>query len=136
MMLFGCQQENETTNSNKLYSTKDVKESDVVDRHGEISHIDIFESFLENVLSGVKDEIQISVYTTEGDPIFHNLNYDGNKIQYTFDNSQDTYVGSGKGKESTSCSNIIRRNTENGVEYNLSECTSEVGNFFYFIVSK
>lgn len=135
MMLLGCQQENETSNPKKIYSTEDVKESDVVDRHGEISNIDIFETFIDHVRSGVKDEIRISVYTTEGDPIFHNLNYDVNKIQYTYDNSQDVYAGTGKGKESTSCSNIESRNTENGVEYYLTECTSEVGNSFYFRVS-
>lgn len=135
MMLLGCQQENETSKPKKLYSPDDVKKSDVVDRHGEISNIDIFETFIDNVWSGVKDEIRISVFTTEGDPIFYNLNYDGNKIQYTFDNSQDAYAGSAKGKESTFCSNIESRNNENGVEYYLTECSSEVGNSFYFRVS-
>jgi hypothetical protein len=76
------------------------------------------------------------MYTIEGAPIFYNLNYAGNKIQYTYDNSQDGYAGTGKGIESTSCSNIESRNTENGVEYHLSECSSEIGNTFYFRVSE
>ncbi|QPQ33119.1 DUF4362 domain-containing protein [Lysinibacillus sp. JNUCC 51] len=47
-----------------------------------MSNLDRFESFIENVESGVKDEIRISMYTIEEDPIFYNLNYNGNKIQY------------------------------------------------------
>lgn len=47
MMLLGCQQEHETSNPKKLYSTEDVKESDVLDCHGEISNIDIFETFID-----------------------------------------------------------------------------------------
>lgn len=133
-MLLGCQQENGTNNPTKPYSSENPIESDVVDRHGEISNIDKFKSFIENVEGGVKDEIRITVYTTEGDPIFYYLNYDGNKIQYTYDNSQDGYAGTGKGIESTSCSNIESRYTENGVEYYLSQCSSEVGNSFYFRV--
>lgn len=72
------------------------------------------------------------MYTHEGDPIFYNLNYDGNKIQYTHDDSQDGFAGSGKGIKSTSCSNIGSRNTKDGVEYYLSGCSLEVGNTFNF----
>jgi hypothetical protein len=139
MVLLGCQQESEseTNNPKKPYSSEEaIENGDVVNRHGEISNLDKFENFIENVESGAKDEIRITMYTTEGDPIFYNLNYDGNKIQYTYDNSQDGYSGSGKGIESTSCFNLESRNTENGVEYQLSECSSEIGNTFYFRVSE
>ncbi|WP_053178221.1 DUF4362 domain-containing protein [Peribacillus loiseleuriae] len=131
------QQNSEINNPKKPYDSEEaIENGDVVNRHGEISNLDKFENFIKNVESGTKDEIRITMYTIEGDPIFYNLNYDGNKIQYTYDDSQDGYAGSGKGIKSTSCSNIESRNTENGVEYHLSECSSEVGNTFYFQVSE
>ncbi|WP_236690836.1 DUF4362 domain-containing protein [Lysinibacillus xylanilyticus] len=137
IVLLGCQQESEINNPKKSYSSEEaIENGDVVNLHGEISNLDRFESFIENVEKGAKDEIRITMYTIEGDPIFYNLNYNGNKIQYTYDNSQDGYAGTGKGIESTSCSNIESRNTENGVEYYLSECSSEVGNSFNFRVSE
>lgn len=136
-VILGCQQESEINNPKKSYSSEEaIENGDVVNIHGKISNLDRFESFIENVENGAKDEIRITMYTIEGDPIFYNLNYNGNKIQYTYDNSQDGYAGTGKGIESTSCSNIESRNTENGVEYYLSECSSEVGNSFNFRVSE
>jgi len=135
IVLLGCQQESEI--KEKSYSSEEaIENGDVVNLHGEISNLDRFESFIENVENGAKDEIRITMYTIEGDPIFYNLNYNGNKIQFTYDNSQDGYAGTGKGIESTSCSNIESRNTDNGVEYYLSECSSEVGNSFNFRVSE
>jgi hypothetical protein len=137
MFLFGCQQETEANNPKKPYHSEEaIENGDVVNLHGEISNLDNFENFIESVESGIKDEIRVTNYTTEGDPIFYNLNYDGNKIHYTFDNSQDGYAGSGKGVKSTSCSNIETRNNDEGVEYYLSGCSSEVGNSFYFRVSE
>ncbi|WP_028391018.1 DUF4362 domain-containing protein [Bacillus cihuensis] len=137
IVLLGCQQENGIDNPKKPYSSEEaIENGDVVDLHGEISNLNEFENFIENVKDSAKDQIRLTMYTIEGDPIFYNLNYDGNKIQFTYDNSQDGYAGSGKGIKSTSCSNIDSRNTENGVEYNLSECSSEVGNTFNFLVTE
>ncbi len=131
--LLGCQQNSESNNPKKPYDSEEaIENGDVVNRHGEISNLEKFENFIKNVESGAKDKIRITMYTHEGDPIFDNLNYDGNKIQYTHDDSQDGYAGSEKGIKSTSCSNIESRNNEDGVEYYLSECSSEVGNTFNF----
>jgi hypothetical protein len=126
-----------SSNPKKPYNSETAKENgDVVNIHGKISNLDKFENFIKNVESGIKDKIRITIYTVEGDPIFYNLNYDGNQIQYTFDNSQDGDRGSDIGINSASCSDIGTKNTENGVEYHLSGCSSEVGNTFNFLVSK
>ncbi len=133
--LLGCQQNSENNNPKKPYDSEEaIENGDVVNLHGEISNLDKLKNFVKNVESGVKDEIRITMYTHEGDPIFDKLDHDGNKIQYTHDDTQDGYAGSGKGIKSTSCSNIESRNTEDGVEYYLSECSSEVGNTFNFLI--
>ncbi|WP_442594846.1 DUF4362 domain-containing protein [Neobacillus sp. D3-1R] len=137
MFLFGCQQETNTNNLKKPYDSEEAKKNgDVVNSHGKISHLDKFENFIENVENGIKDKIRITMFTIEGAPIFYNLIYDGNKIQYTYDNTQDGYAGSGKGIKSTSCSNIEKRNNDEEVGYYLSGCSSEVGDTFYFRVSE
>jgi hypothetical protein len=125
LMLFGCQQKNVT-------SEEAIKRGDIVNVHGEITHLEKFNQFLQNVHDGIKDKVRITSYTTEGDPIFYDLDYNGKKVNYTYDDSQDSYGGSGV--QSTSCSDIVSSNVENGVEYNLSNCSSDVGNTFYFRV--
>lgn len=111
-----------------------IKNGDIVNLHGKISNLDKFERFIANVESGKKDEIRIAMYTIEGDPIFYNLNYNGVKIKYTYDNSQDAHGGSDKGKRSTSCTKIQKEIVEQGIKYNLSECSSDVGKTFNFDV--
>ncbi|WP_223701096.1 DUF4362 domain-containing protein [Sutcliffiella deserti] len=137
LFLFGCQQEQviEVKNPKTPYHSEEaIENGDVVDLHGEISNLDRFEDFVESVENGVKDGIRITIYTDEGDPIYNNLDYDGNKIQYTYDNSQDGFAGSGQGVRSTFCSGIKAKENEDGVEYRLSGCSSDVGDTFYFVV--
>lgn len=120
-------------NPNKPYRSEDaIKNGDVVNLRGNVQNIERFESFLANVEAKEKDEIRITSYTIEGDPIFDTLNFNGEKIIYTYDDSQDAYAGSDKGQQSSICSNIEKENTDKGVVYLLSGCSSEVGNAFYF----
>jgi len=126
-----------TDNPKKPYRSEEaITNGDVVNLQGKISNLDKFERFVANVESGKKDKIRITMYTDEGDPIFRNLDYNGEKIQYTYDNSQDAFAGSDKGKQSTTCSKIEKKDIDKGVEYRLSGCSSEVGNTFYFRVEK
>jgi hypothetical protein len=133
MILFGCQQKSTTDNPKKPYHSKEaIKNGDILDDHGKISNLDKFKQFMKNVNNGVKDKVRITSYTKEGDPIFYNLDYNGKKIKYTYDDSQDSYGGSGE--ESATCSDMESINNENGVEYHLSKCSSDVGNTFIFRV--
>jgi hypothetical protein len=113
-----------------------VKNGDVVNLHGKIHNLDRFERFASHVENEEEDQIRITSYTDEGDPVFYHLVYDGEKIQYTFDNSQDAFAGSERGKQSTTCSKLEKRDTDRGVEYRLSGCASKVGETFYFRVEK
>ena len=135
MALLGCNQETESSNPKKPYHSEEaIKNGDIVNFHGEISNIDRFEQFLENLKNDTKDEIRMTSYTEEGDPVFYNLTFDGYKIQYTYDDSQDGFAGSNKGVKSTSCSNIETQHTEMRALYVLSGCSSDIGNTFYLPV--
>ncbi|WHY66813.1 DUF4362 domain-containing protein [Neobacillus sp. SuZ13] len=130
MLLIGCQQ---SDNPKKPYRSEEaIKNGDIVNAHGKISNLEKFNLFIEHVNKGVKDKVRITSYTIEGDPIFYNLDYNGKEIKYTYDASQDSYGASGK--QSATCSDIVSSNNENGVEYHLSKCSSDVGNTFNFQV--
>jgi hypothetical protein len=135
MNLIGCQQNNSTKNPSKPYlPEKAIKNGDIVNVHGKISNLEKFLQFVKNVNNGVKDKVRITSYTTEGDPIFDNLDFNGKNIKYTYDNSQDSF-GRPEIKSDT-CSEIGSTNTVNGVEYHLSKCSSNVGKTFIFSVPK
>jgi hypothetical protein len=126
MILVGCQQK-------RPYDPAEaIKNGDVVNDHGEIGNLDKFKQFIKNVNNGVKDKIRITSYTTEGDPIFDSLDYNGKEIKYTYDDSQDKYGGSGI--KSATCSDLEKTNNENRVEYYLSKCSSDIGHTFIFRV--
>ncbi|AZN41533.1 DUF4362 domain-containing protein [Paenibacillus albus] len=80
--------------------------------------------------------MRITQYTIEGSPIFYEFSFNGNTIEYTYDNSMDGYTGQGKGRRSTSCSGISKKQVNLAVadkKYVLVGCSSEViGNTFYF----
>ena len=112
-----------------------VKDNDVVfSNDGEISNLDKLEEFIKNIEDGDEDKVRIVRYTIEGDPIFNTLDYNGENIKYTYDDSQDEYAGSNKGEKSTTCANLESRKTKDGVEYHLSDCSSDFGNYFDFQV--
>lgn len=47
----------------------------------------------------MRNKVRIVNYTDEGDPIFQTLDYDGININYLFDDSNDKFGGSHKGKK-------------------------------------
>ncbi|HHW36420.1 MAG TPA: DUF4362 domain-containing protein [Bacillales bacterium] len=141
IVFVGCQKDSdnmnieEEINPKKPYRSGDaIKNGDIVNLHGKVENIKRFESFLANVEAKDKDQIRITSYTIEGDPIFDTLDFSGEEISYTYDNSQDAFAGSDKGEQSTICSKIEKEKTDDGVIYRLSGCSSEVGNAFYFHV--
>lgn len=144
IILFGCQQENvdpepteieETfTNPKAPYPPEDaVENGDVVQTFGVIHNLDKFESFLKAVEAGNKNEIRITTYTIEGDPIFYNLYFDEKNIQYGYDNTQDKF-GISEESGQTYCLSIATKESEEGLEYFLNGCASEIGKTFSFVI--
>ncbi|WP_349288078.1 DUF4362 domain-containing protein [Pseudoalteromonas sp. BZP1] len=99
-------------------------DSDIVVGLGsEITNLNTFEIFLDNVKQGKEDNIRIVSYTDEGDPIIKDVNYDGTSIYAETDFTRDKFGTSRV--ESISCNSIDSKVTvtpEKSEEYFLSEC--------------
>ncbi|MGN7760291.1 DUF4362 domain-containing protein [Paenibacillus sp. 22594] len=94
-----------------------------------------FQKFLNNLDSRRADSIRITAYTDEGDPIFKDLQYDGDKISYRVDNSNDAYGGKDKGIRRDTCSEIVREEGSGGeIFYTLSGCNENDPEISYFLV--
>ena len=110
---------------NGAYSAEEaIKRGDVVYQN-EVDNLEKFEQFLVNLSAKREDSIRVIGYTHEGDPIFHDLQFDGKVIQYTYDNSKDEYAGNDKGIEKDVCTEIIEKENEQGeVEFLISGCSA------------
>ncbi|MGM0828778.1 MAG: DUF4362 domain-containing protein [Bacillota bacterium] len=97
-------------------------ETDVVNIHGNIENMERFEEFYKNVGDDVEDRIRIVSYTEEGDPILHDLEYDGNVLYSVRDSRRDTF-GSGEIVE-MSCENIeyVQKGETADNLYMLTDC--------------
>lgn len=106
---------------------------DVVNVHGKMYNLDKWKLFMKNLDLGVPDQVRITQYTVEGDPIFYELVYDGTEvITYTYDNSKDGF-GSDAGRPSTMCRGIeLEENKELGSNYILIGCDNETSSTFWF----
>lgn len=114
-----------------LIACNPIEDSDIVIEQKEITaNLDKFEAFIGNLENGKEDSIRIVYSTTEGDPIFETLDYNGRTITYTYDNSHDEYGGTNKGTQSGTCENLESERSETGRIYRLSGCSSEVGKYF------
>ncbi|MCM3663704.1 DUF4362 domain-containing protein [Mesobacillus subterraneus] len=95
-------------------------DEDIVDTHDEITNLGKFMEFVKNVNQGKEDQIRVVRYTIEGDPMLHDLEYDGEIITSTTDTTRDQF---GKGSVSTAtCKSITVKETDEGTYYNLSGC--------------
>ncbi len=123
LLIAGCQNtDNSTNHTQELKDVPDYIPSseDVVDMHGEIENMERFEEFLNNVEQGQRDNIRVVRYTTEGDPMLHDLEYKGEVIKSTSDPRRDKF-GGGSINTSTCTSVEVVEHTER-TEYILDGC--------------
>ncbi|WP_066174477.1 DUF4362 domain-containing protein [Bacillus marinisedimentorum] len=119
-IIAGCQPD-ESTTAQKPSLEYNQSPSDIVDMQGEITNMDTFFTFLENVSEGKKDKIRVVRYMEEGDPMLHDLDYDGKAIISTTDTRRDTY---GSGKITTaSCESVTTEETAERTDYILTGCS-------------
>lgn len=122
-------------NSKPYNSDTAIKNGDIVNLHGNIKNSERLEEFHQNNLLGSEDKIRITQFTIEGDPIFYDLDFNGEVISFRYDNSKDKF-----GTTSirlTTCRTLTKTNTQNGYEYGLEGCygqNEEIGNNFKFEV--
>jgi hypothetical protein len=93
---------------------------DVVNRYVEVENIKRLQQFYDNVKNGKKDTIRVVNYTIEGDPLLHDLEYDGEVIKSTFDTRRDKF-GEGSISYGT-CTSIVIAETTEKKEYLLDGC--------------
>ncbi|OXL83990.1 hypothetical protein BCV73_13475 [Paenibacillus sp. SSG-1] len=112
---------------------KAAANGDIVNLHGKMYNLEKWKLFLGNLDMGVPNQVRITQYTDEGDPIFYELVYDGAEaIVYTYDNSRDGF-GSDAGRPSTVCRGIeLEKNKEYGSHYKLTGCDNETSDTFWF----
>ncbi|MEL3972041.1 DUF4362 domain-containing protein [Rossellomorea oryzaecorticis] len=99
-------------------------ETDIVDTHGNVENLERFGDFYENVQNGKKDNIRIVFYTEEGDPILHDIRFDGKVFKSVMDTRRDKF-GDGKVQNFT-CKNIEYTNGEMADNvYRLIDCGND-----------
>lgn len=70
---------------------KAVKNGDVVMWAGGLSNVDKFHSFIKDVENKQPGKIRITAYSKEGYPEIFDINFDGNIIKCTTDNTRNLY---------------------------------------------
>ena len=123
----GCSQ-------NKSYGSEEaIKKGDVVFTH-KVFNVERFEEFKNNLANNKEDTIRVTGYTTEGDPIFQDLQFDGELIHYSHDNSNDAFGGKDKGIETDVCTKIIEEEIVKGeLDYLITGCSKNPDDQYFLI---
>ncbi|MBU9720371.1 MULTISPECIES: DUF4362 domain-containing protein [Bacillaceae] len=134
LVLIGCDSQSGFEGTG--YTREDaIKNGDVVPYDNGISNLDVFESFIDNMNVGIKDNMRITEFTLEAGAIFHDLSYDGRQIIYKYDNRGDGYAGT-PGLQVSYCSDFIVNGSEYRSEYSLTGCSNSSGDMFEFITTQ
>ncbi len=100
------------------YTMEEAKENgDIIVQKG-VENSDRFESFLNKSKQGKSDQIRITAYTTEGDPIV----YDGKTYQYSSDASRDQFGSTDDDRKNEVCQQLDKTIVKQEAIYTLSKC--------------
>jgi metal-dependent hydrolase (beta-lactamase superfamily II) len=115
------------------YSRKEaIEKGDII--WGIKNHnIERFHEFLRNTSNKKEDKIRITSYSKEGDPIFKDLVFDGEKYHYTYDNSHDWYGGRDKGIYKDICSKILVKEMSDPI-FVLNGCSKQLDTIEYSLM--
>ncbi|GGF92713.1 DUF4362 domain-containing protein [Paenibacillus aceti] len=115
----------------KLYFLQAKKQGYVVAGPPGLANVDKLEKFYEEYLNQISSTVALAHYTDEGDPIYVDLEFNGEEILYTYDNSWDGFGGQNKGVRKTTCTQMNKRTgprgDRNGTEYYLTSCKEDIG---------
>lgn len=116
LIVSGCQ-----SSDSPPKQTKPGK-NEVVESHGRLENFQRLDQFVENVQNNKNDKVRLTRYTIEGDPIYHDLDYDGAKLTLTYDTTKDKF---GQGEVTTTdCKSIEKQESETETKYLLSGCSA------------
>lgn len=113
-----------------------IMKKEMIEMHGKITNGEAIASFMESVVSKKQDALRLTRYTTEGDPIYYELSYNGADITFTIDNSNDAYAGSGKGPKQVICAEMEKKETDSLSKYVLTGCSGESSTRIFFELEK
>ncbi|HCX51904.1 MAG TPA: hypothetical protein DG757_23440 [Bacillus sp. (in: Bacteria)] len=104
--------------------------NEVIDRHGQVENMERLDSFVERVQAKSKDKVRLIRYTIEGDPIYHDLDFDGTTLTLTYDTTEDKF---GQGEvTSYKCKSIQKQESDTETKYTLEGCPKEyMGELLY-----
>lgn len=115
------------------YTSEEAKSNgDLVVGPGGNYQYEKINQFLNHIDQQKSAQLRITSYTDEGDPIISDFNFDGKKIQYSYDNSRDKFGGRNKGKSTTTCEKIEKKEVNRadlakGIQYVLTGCQKVIG---------
>lgn len=115
-----------TACSNGAYNSDEaIKRGDVVVQNG-VENPGPFIEFVKNVQDKNEATLRITGYTKEGDPIFHDVEYDGSKFGFSYDDSHDKFGGEDIGVTTDTCTELEQRETPNDeIGFYLKGCSKE-----------
>ena len=141
LIVTACQTNGSTNESTKVDITEREEipvysqtAEDIVNMHGDITNLNRFFTFLENVEQGHKDKIRVVSYTEEGDPILHDLDFDGEVIESSNDTRRDNF---GQRTIYTStCKSIELEEKQERTDYTLAGCKPDVEDTMILVIWK
>jgi hypothetical protein len=131
VILTACSLNKPSSSHSDMSSREAQKAGYVTNGPAGIANVDKLEAFYNLYNEKQKSQLTIVHYTDEGDPVYLDLDYDGERIKYVYDNSWDGFGGQNKGVKETSCNTLSKRTGSfgdiYGTEYFLSDCSSDIG---------
>jgi hypothetical protein len=107
---------------------KAVKNGDVVMGAGGLVNVDKFHSFIKNVENKQPDKLRITAFSKEGYPEIYDMDYDGNIIKCTIDNTRNLF-----GRDNTKSYGEYTKITKNEKnDYNLVDDTGKYKSVWIF----
>lgn len=123
IFISGCQLD-KADSEEKPGNNVDPANNEVVNIHGQLQNLERLDLFVEHVNNSKKDKIRVTGYTTEGDPIYQDLDYNGSKITVKYDTTKDKF-GAGEVRTYV-CKGIQKQESETETNYLLENCP-EIG---------
>ncbi|UOQ47013.1 DUF4362 domain-containing protein [Gracilibacillus caseinilyticus] len=105
-----------------------VKDSDhdLIETHGEYENLIHLETFRQAVQNQQVSHLRLIRHTTEGDPIYYNISYDGNEFNISRDSRKDSYAGSGDIMNGFTCKQLENSLTEeNNIRFDFTSCDQQ-----------
>lgn len=104
------------------YTMEEAKENGDIIVQKDVTNSDRFESFLNKSKQGKSDQIRITAYTTEGDPIVYDVEYGGKTYQYSSDASRDQFGTTDDDRKNEVCKRLVKTSEKEQSVYTLRQC--------------